>query len=243
MKKNKDINECLSAASPETTHKISFDDAYWYIDSFQRIFSNLPFYGGTIWINNIDDFNPNPNTNKVLKFHYCAVSTNPEAKVFVAFELDNCSANIAVSGNCYIACDSSFGKIPRRWGSPSALLLEYLTISQNQGCNQIMPPTDVQNARENFAWIDGPYRSHLGSILNKGFTGYFNFDNSIRDIFSEAPISNPCKGIRYFFGYKAVDQNQRQVINRIRVILVGVDQYGTNLKTWRETSIPFEKKK
>ena len=74
-------------------------------------------------------------------------------------------------------------------------------------------------------------------------SGKFIFKSSIEDIFIQANKIKPdlCRGIRFYYGlekYKTYSVDQKKETKyEIRVILVGVDEFGNNIdEVWKEDS-------
>ena len=230
----KNRSQCQEA-SRVTNHIIPFSDAADYIRIFQRKkFPDLDFYGGTIYR---DRENFPADGYSVIRFHYCS-NPNDDDKIFAAFELENCERDDEVLGDCLISADALFPKINPKFPYSFNEALWNFNLPSTSG-NQRMPQNNVINSRICFARTNNPHQfyGHLGDRFGDGYTGYFNYAATVRAMFRE----EGCAGIRYFFGYADYDRDGNKLDNRIRLILVGVDEDGNNLKTYRETSVPFSK--
>ncbi|MBK8846490.1 MAG: hypothetical protein IPO27_08115 [Bacteroidetes bacterium] len=209
-----------------------------YIKAFRAKFSKATFYGGTIYGDYDYFYNLALADYKVIKFHFCSLGDDSR-KLFLAFEGGQCTSGVLDLSvhDCLISCDEMFGHLainpPENYLSrleshtiPPAFSIPP-TAEDDYSCQQL-PDSNVTRYKKNLT-NNEYYNADFGCA---DFVGCFNFDATIATIFSTYP---KCKGIRYYFGYDSKITRG----SKIRVILVGVDANGKNIRnSWKENSRP-----
>lgn len=189
-------------------------------------------YGGTIYADDVQYFKdlatPDNAGNLIIRFYFCQIENNSDG-LYIAF------------GNKKLyrkSGDHSFPYVNSNiFQTHSDGLRNYYTAKNpHYAADQNLDPGVFIKDRNYFitSYKDNRFRSVLKCT---NYYGDFNFTKSIEAIYRNKDdqghqLPGTCAGIRFFFGF------DNKLCNQIRIVLVGVDSQGKNLKLWRETSAP-----
>lgn len=208
---------------------------------------NIPMYGGTIYgdesyFRDIPD--PSAHNYPVIKYHFCSDSPTSD-NLYLAFEREQCQLSSTKKdfyeftnkpiGDGMRTGDVKVDKVKRRTIGGRANELKRDDKPYKPDINtkprQIISSADIEKGAKALK-ENSKFKDIIPCDLKRG---NFNFDNSIHEIFLKS--EGKCKGIRYYFGMEETTTLTTTTVSVLKVILVGVDQYGTNLDVYKENSL------
>lgn len=244
-----DCSRCNTSLPSE--HTIDIDKAADMIRKFEEYIEQnnikLLKYGGTIY-GDVTYFRDIPNASShnypVIKYHFCTDSPTSD-NLYLAFEREPCQISSTSNDNSEFitkpigegikTSDEKFDKVKRRTfgGRESELRRDDKPYKPdiNTKERQIIKSVDIIKGA-----IALKENSKFSNIIPCDLKrGNFNFDNSIHEIFLRS--NGKCRGIRYYFGMEEATTLNFTVVLVLKVILVGVDEYGSNLDVYKENSL------
>lgn len=209
-------------------HSCDLITAAGFIKAFHDTFKvagNIRYIGGTVSKDELlKIISDTGDVNAGIKYHFCF----NDRKLFLAFEYAVCpdiSEEVSTNKLLYISFNDLV-PYASDYSSPDKVI-EFLEIpNKYSGIIFKADSIDVENFKIKFVNTFGQNSSER---YNPSSAGFF-FYHGIKDLLADTN----CVAVRYYFGLNSAPDSE----NKIRVILVGVDKDGNNLKIYKESSNP-----